>query len=218
MALQITDFHVGRGQLQQIRKQIIYIICITTISFVSLNLSAVFAQEVQLVWSPSSHPEVSHYGIYRSTHIDASFHLLSWVKHPDSTYIDKDIDPQAHYLYAVTAIDSFGNESDFSNIVNTQTELSPTDALFLHQNYPNPFNPTTTLSYKLPESSHVKLSIYNIKGQEIKKLVNEFQTAGEYTIKWNGLDKNGLKVASGIYFYKIKAGDFSMFKRMTITR
>jgi len=186
MALQITDFHFGRCKQQQIRKQIIYILCITTISFVSLNFSVVFAQEVHLVWSPSSHPEVSHYGIYRSTHLDASFHLLSWVKHPDSTYIDKDIDPQSHYLYAVTAIDSFGNESDFSNTVSTG--LAPTDELFLHQNYPNPFNPSTTLSYKLPESSHVKLSIYNIRGQEIKNLVNEFQQAGEYTINlaWPG--------------------------------
>jgi len=64
----------------------------------------------------------------------------------------------------------------------------------------------------------VELSIYNIKGQEIKNLVNEFQTAGEYTIQWNGLDKNDLKVASGIYFYKIKAGDFSMFRRMIVMR
>jgi fibronectin type 3 domain-containing protein len=79
-----------------------------------------FARPVQLGWSASKHPEVSHYGIYRSTYPDSSFHLISWLEHPDSTYIDEDIDLHFSYLYAVTAVDSFGKESDFSNIVKEQ--------------------------------------------------------------------------------------------------
>jgi predicted esterase len=74
----------------------------------------------------------------------------------------------------------------------------------LHQNYPNPFNPTTTISYELPKSSFVKLSIYNINGRLVATLVNEKKNAGYYSVEWNVE-----KVSSGIYFYQINAGDFT---------
>ncbi len=71
-------------------------------------------------------------------------------------------------------------------------------------NYPNPFNPTTTIKYFLPKDSFVNLSIYNIKGQKIKELVNEIKSKGNNSVIWNGKDENGNSVSSGVYFYKIK--------------
>jgi hypothetical protein len=83
----------------------------------------------------------------------------------------------------------------------------------LHQNYPNPFNPTTMIKYNLPKSSHVALKIYNLVGQEIATLVNELQSAGEYEITWQ---PKGLP--SGLYFYKIQAGDFSETKKIILQK
>ena len=84
--------------------------------------------------------------------------------------------------------------------------------------YPNPFNPITTISYSIPQETDVVLKIYNIKGQLVKVLVNNFQNAGEHSIIWNGRDSNGDRVSSGIYFYKLKAGDFQKVRRMVLLK
>jgi len=70
-------------------------------------------------------------------------------------------------------------------------------------NYPNPFNPTTTISFSIPNENKVKLSIYNIKGQEIKTLFHNNFTKGSHSIAWNGNDESGNSVSSGLYFYKL---------------
>jgi hypothetical protein len=88
----------------------------------------------------------------------------------------------------------------------------------LSQNYPNPFNPETKISYALPTDCHVKLSIYNITGRKVKTLVDEHQTAGYKTVCWNGKDDQGKETASGIYFYKIRAGDFSQSRKMVLVK
>jgi hypothetical protein len=73
------------------------------------------------------------------------------------------------------------------------------------QNYPNPFNPSTTIQYTLPYPSNVNLTIYNILGQRTKVLVNESQYAGEFKVVWDGTNSAGVRVASGVYFYRIEA-------------
>jgi hypothetical protein len=88
----------------------------------------------------------------------------------------------------------------------------------LEQNYPNPFNPETEIKFALPKSGNVTLKIYNINGQEIATLVNENRNAGYYKVKWNGKDKNGKQVASGIYLYKIQAGKYTSVKKMTFLK
>ena len=71
-------------------------------------------------------------------------------------------------------------------------------------NFPNPFNPETTIYYQLPAVSKVQLSIYNIKGQKVKTLINDFQDADEHSVVWDGNDSSGKNVSSGLYFYKLK--------------
>ncbi|MFQ5708483.1 MAG: FlgD immunoglobulin-like domain containing protein, partial [bacterium] len=78
----------------------------------------------------------------------------------------------------------------------------------LLRNYPNPFNPETTIRYQLPKSGHVKLEIYNTLGQKILTLVNQQQPAGNYQVTWDGRDNSGKQVASGIYLYQLKSGEF----------
>ena len=74
-------------------------------------------------------------------------------------------------------------------------------------NYPNPFNPTTTIKYNVANQAHVKLAIYNVRGQLMQTLVNAQQTTGKYKITWDGTNQSGIKQASGIYFCTIKIGD-----------
>jgi hypothetical protein len=88
----------------------------------------------------------------------------------------------------------------------------------LRQNYPNPFNPDTWISYGLPESSPVTLKIYNITGQLVNTLVDEEQAPGVYRVHWSGIDLHGAQVASGIYFCRLKAGDFGKNIKMVLVR
>ncbi len=88
----------------------------------------------------------------------------------------------------------------------------------LFQNYPNPFNPTTTIMYALPVRSDITLRIYNLMGQEILKISHEDMSAGYHEQKWNGLNQSGREVASGIYIYRLKAGDFVETKKMLLLK
>lgn len=88
----------------------------------------------------------------------------------------------------------------------------------LAQNYPNPFNPKTMIRFALPKDSWVKLDVYNILGQKVKTLVDEKLAAGVKEVEWDGKDSKGLEVASGIYFYRIKADNFSDVKKMVMLK
>ena len=86
----------------------------------------------------------------------------------------------------------------------------------LGQNYPNPFNPSTTIEYALPNAVKVRLAVYNLLGQEVAVLVDDVQDAGSYRVK---LDASALsRASSGVYFYHLTAGEFSMAKKMVLIR
>lgn len=89
----------------------------------------------------------------------------------------------------------------------------------LAQNFPNPFNPTTRIEYSLPINNTVSLTVYNMLGQEIVKLVeNKYTSAGSHNVMWNGTDIYGNKVGSGTYIYELKFGNFSITKTMTLLK
>ncbi|MCP4566470.1 MAG: T9SS type A sorting domain-containing protein [FCB group bacterium] len=88
----------------------------------------------------------------------------------------------------------------------------------LHQNYPNPFNPATQISFNLEVAEWVKLSVYNILGQEIIRLADEEYPAGAHTVIWDGDDEDGRRVASGIYLYRLVAGNNSASRKMVLMK
>ena len=81
------------------------------------------------------------------------------------------------------------------------------------QNYPNPLNPSTLISYSIPRASNLKLIVLNILGQTVKVLENEFKSAGNYSVNFNAAD-----LPSGIYFYRLEAGQFSQVKKMILVK
>ncbi|MBN2185348.1 MAG: T9SS type A sorting domain-containing protein [Candidatus Krumholzibacteriota bacterium] len=88
----------------------------------------------------------------------------------------------------------------------------------LGQNYPNPFNPSTQIKFSIANKGHVSLKVYNVAGQLVNTLTNEVWDAGLHTIDWNGTNDLGSSVASGVYFYKLKADDFESTKKMILLR
>jgi len=83
----------------------------------------------------------------------------------------------------------------------------------LHQNYPNPFNPNTTIGYNLPQTSDIRIEVFNIEGQRMATLVDERKPTGYHTI-----DFKGNRLASGVYLYRIQAGDYIETKKMILIR
>jgi len=88
----------------------------------------------------------------------------------------------------------------------------------VHQNYPNPFNPVTTINYSLPTRSEVEIVIFNILGQKVTTLDEGTLPAGEHTVVWNGIDDSGGAVATGVYFYRVRAGDNVSTKKMLLLK
>jgi hypothetical protein len=88
----------------------------------------------------------------------------------------------------------------------------------LYQNVPNPFNPTTTIRFDLAAEAHVELRIYDVAGRLVRTLANQPMGRNLNAIVWDGLDLAGLPVPSGVYFYRLKAGDFTDTRKMVVLR
>lgn len=98
-----------------------------------------------------------------------------------------------------------------------ETDIIPSD-FTLGQNYPNPFNPVTKISFTLEARSSVTLSVYNLIGEKVTDLVDRNLSAGTYQVRWDGKDKNGREVATGIYFYRLNAGQASITRKMLLLK
>ena len=96
--------------------------------------------------------------------------------------------------------------------LSSTEEVLPTE-FSLSQNYPNPFNPSTTIKFDIPKATRVSLKIYNVLGQEVETLVNEIMEPGAYNFKWDAGH-----FASGMYIYRIEAGNFVQSKKMMLIK
>jgi hypothetical protein len=114
-------------------------------------------------------------------------------------------------------INDDGWRAEISSQIVSGTDRKYSDRITnfeLHPNYPNPFNPTTTIKYDIPREARVLLKIYNIRGQEVRTLVDSKVSTGSHRVVWNGTNNHGEPVTSGIYIYKMKAGNYSTVKKM----
>jgi hypothetical protein len=183
--------------------------------------------DICYTWAGSEHPEQ-----FSSPHEIVNEHWADWS--PDSrgvcqlTYPVYDGYPGIVYAGAPPAKDNAGILVDgawnlyydyhgWVGVEETAEEKLPTE-FSLSNNYPNPFNPETKIGYLIPKACQVKLEVFNILGQRVKTLVDEVQTAGKKEVTWDGKGENGNEVASGVYFYKLQAGDFTQTKKMVLIR
>ena len=108
--------------------------------------------------------------------------------------------------------------SDMPVGVGNVTESEIPLTFELKQNYPNPFNPSTIISYQIPQSEMVTLEVYNALGQKVRTLVNENHEAGSYEIVWDAKNSSGNSLSSGVYLYRITAGNFIKTMKMILLR
>ncbi|HTX17100.1 MAG TPA: FlgD immunoglobulin-like domain containing protein [Bacteroidota bacterium] len=108
------------------------------------------------------------------------------------------------------------NPTIYTGVVSRQSNLPA--SFWLDQNYPNPFNPSTSIRYQLAATAHVSLKIYDVLGREVINLVGGPQTAGTHEVVWNGKNSRAAEVASGIYFYELRAGNYRSVKKMVLLR
>ena len=131
-------------------------------------------------------------------------------------------------LFYISWIDTRLNGSDaqiYAKILGSLTTgLAETDdgvsphAFALGENYPNPFNPTTRIDFTLPRSERVRLTVYDVTGRTVAVLVDAVRSAGRHAVTWNGRDAAGRPVASGVYLYRLEAGDVTATRRMVLMK
>ncbi|MCD4829524.1 MAG: T9SS type A sorting domain-containing protein [Candidatus Cloacimonetes bacterium] len=107
----------------------------------------------------------------------------------------------------------------FQLVTDCDAQVPPIhDHITLTQNFPNPFNPTTTIRYSIPTEEHVRLSVYNIRGQLVTRLVNDSRNAGPHEVIWSGRDTQNMPCASGVYFYRLQVGGKSIIHKMLLLK
>jgi hypothetical protein len=97
-------------------------------------------------------------------------------------------------------------------------EVTAPEKFALHHNYPNPFNPETRIDYDLPQSAFVRLSVYNVLGQEVLVLVEREHEAGSHTVIWDGRNAEGWQLGTGIYIYRLQTGAYSTSRKMLMVQ
>jgi hypothetical protein len=193
---------------------------VTPVELVSFTAS-IDKDNNNLKWNTATELNNSGFNIERgsvnNSDAEIAFTKIGFVKDagnsivPNNYSFSDKLSNSGIYYYRLKQIDNNGSfkystpvEVNFKQIVN---------GYYLGQNYPNPFNPSTIIEYSLPEASNIKLSVFNALGQQVKIVENVFKNAGNYQVTLNANDLN-----SGIYFYKIEAGQFSQIRKMILVK
>ena len=121
-------------------------------------------------------------------------------------------------LYMAFDVASGNLGADVESVVEAVEGAGTPDSYALGAAYPNPFNPETTIEFSVPGDGHVKIEVFNAAGQLLSSLVDEELSAGTYKTMWDALDHNGMQVSSGVYFYRMQAGEFAATHSMTLLK
>ena len=130
-------------------------------------------------------------------------------------YTDKSVQPGATYKYRLGDVDYIGKVTLHKTVeITVKTGDAQIATTFgLQKAYPNPFNPITTIAYELPQTSNVTVKIFDVGGRLVETLINQHQNAGNYRVQWNASGYN-----SGVYFYRIEAGNFQQVRKMLLIK
>ncbi len=212
----------GIGGYQLLPRYITDFIPVPVVPVELTSFSASVAEGVAVLsWETATENNNSGFEIERS--LDGkSFVKVGFISGHGTTtkvntysYSDK-LQNAGEFYYRLKQID-FNGSYKYSEVVQA-TSIAP-KSFSLSQNYPNPFNPSTVINYDLPTASKVVLKVYDILGNEVSTLVNKEEAAGSYKIVFNAMSSSNHKqLSSGVYFYKIEAGNFSAIKKMMLIK
>jgi hypothetical protein len=171
---------------------------------------------VTIDWRIGSGQAFSGFHVLRSLTVTGDFERISTdivtTSEAEYTYLDRDVRVNVEYFYMLESV------TTGEQLGPLAVRVDPPGQFSLSQNAPNPFNPTTTIRYELPQTTQVVLKVYNLLGQEVRLLVNERQEAGFHTVLWDGRNIAGRSVSSGVYFYRLEAGEFTRSKKMMLLK
>ena len=134
--------------------------------------------------------------------------------------LDKSMASLANVMITNSQADSLGvaiNNLEWSTKANIAAN-NESKSFLLGQNYPNPFNPTTRIAYQLNKATQVRLSVYDITGREVNRLIDQYQPVGDYSVEWNSNAAGGNKLSSGIYFARLGVDNESATRKMIMTK
>lgn len=183
--------------------------------------------EVTLTWRQSTATDFALYRVYGDTMTSPAKLVDSTSSATDTTVTLTGLTNGITYYSHVTAVDSGGNESNISNEVSATPEGTvkiAADAgglpqgFVLEQNFPNPFNPVTTLRYTLPIATRVRLAVYTLEGREVVLLMDDWQPAGTHQLQWDGADRWGQTVGSGVYLVRLESGKAAATRRVLLLK
>jgi hypothetical protein len=176
-------------------------------------------------WSTASERNNRGYHLSRGLAEEGPFDFLIFLDGKGSStgsqsyrFMDEQVDEGVTYWYTLESEDLTGQRSSFGPIEVTAASRMLPRTFALHQNYPNPFNPVTHIKYELPRDVPVTLSIFNVRGQHVVTLVDRSQPAGYYQIEWRGAGASGRELSSGVYFYRLDAGDRVFTRKMVLLK
>jgi len=179
-------------------------------------LATVVNNTIDLKWDKSNVIDLNYYIIFRNN--------MKYDSTAQNSYIDRDIEQGITYNYKISAVDIHENSSEFSDDVTVTVTTGVYAAVNmpenyeLDQNFPNPFNSATVIQYQLLKKALVQLVIFNMEGEQVFLLENLNKDAGRYQVYWEGKTNMGDQLPSGIYLYRLKAGDFIQTKKMILVR
>lgn len=180
------------------------------------HASTVSSLNPSLVWAKSN--VATSYRVQLSTNAQMTS-LVKDTTVSDTTCIVRNLTPNKTYFWRVLSKNQYGNSNwtsawGFKTPLNSDVNDKDYPKEFgLEQNYPNPFNPNTVINYSIKQSGKVQLKVYNILGNEVASLVNEYKQAGKYSVEFNAS-----KLSSGVYFYKLISTGYSDTKKMTVIK
>ena len=177
------------------------------------GINWVWAQDMMIVWNNNKEPDVAGYKVYYGKVSRTYSNCIDVGKMTE--YKIPSLPENGVWYFAVTAYDSVGNESGYSNEVHIGNSEIP---FSLGSNYPNPFNPVTFIPYTLPRKLSINLAIYDILGRRVKLLEDGEKPAGNYQVQWDGTDERGMPVAAGLYICRLVVGHFCQARKLTLKR
>ncbi len=157
-------------------------------------------------------------GVFFTTDLGATWGKITTPETVTKAYIGGVfLNSEFGYVFTNTGGPVLRFKDQVTKVATRQKDNMP-DRFQLAQNYPNPFNPTTTIDYTLQNVEKVSLKVFNLRGEEIKTLVDGQMSAGNHSIKWDATDNDGRKVSSGIYLYVLKVGDQQASRKMMLVK